>query len=93
VTTETKDDCGERSLSPGEFKRALGVHATTVRNWRLKGLVKFISLPSGRYRFPYSEVVRLKNEQAPAPEDSVQPNEDLTPPNVPAKVEADSPEG
>lgn len=68
VTTQNKEDCEDRLVSAGEFKRAVGIHAATLRNWRRKNMVKFVTLPSGRFRFPASEIDRILKERAPTPE-------------------------
>jgi hypothetical protein len=70
MPTQTKDDSGERLLPAGKFKRALNICTSTLRNWRLKGYVRFQALPSGHYRYPESEVARINKIQAPASYDS-----------------------
>jgi excisionase family DNA binding protein len=40
----------------------LGVHATTLRTWAEKGMVKMIKLPSGYRRFEPAEIERVRKE-------------------------------
>ena len=49
-------------LTPGEFGKHFGVTAQTVREWVKAGKVRGVRLPSGRWKIPYAEVDRIKEE-------------------------------
>jgi len=49
----------ERLLTPKEAARILGVHPLTLYRWAKKGKIKYVETPSGRMRYPMSEIQRL----------------------------------
>jgi len=49
----------ERMLRSGEVAEMLGVSRHTVAKWIREGRIKAITLPSGRYRIPESEVRKI----------------------------------
>jgi putative resolvase len=51
----------ERSYSPREAGRILGVTTHTIQVWDRQGKIRCIRLPTGRRRIPESEIRRLLN--------------------------------
>ena len=49
----------ESQLSIPEVAKLLKVSTVTVHNWRIRGHLKAVRLPNGRYRVLESEVSRL----------------------------------
>lgn len=49
----------ERLLTPKEAARMLGVHPLTLYRWARKGKIKVVTTPSGRYRYPLTEILRI----------------------------------
>jgi len=41
--------------------RLLGVHPVTLYRWAKKGKIRYIRTPTGRLRYPLSEIMRLKS--------------------------------
>jgi len=41
--------------------RLLGVHPVTLYRWAKRGKIKYIRTPTGRLRYPLSEIMRLKS--------------------------------
>ena len=46
-------------LLPGEAAYALGISYLTLWRWIKKGKIRYVKTKGGRYRIPYSEVVRI----------------------------------
>ena len=49
----------EKLLTPKEAAKLLGVHPLTLYRWAKAGKIKCVVTPSGRYRYPFSEVKRI----------------------------------
>jgi len=49
----------EKLLTPKEAAKMLGVHPLTLYRWAKKGKIKCIRTPSGRYRYPLKEILRI----------------------------------
>jgi len=49
----------ERHYSLGKAAELLGVSKSTIRLWRKQGKIRFARLPSGHWRIPESEILRL----------------------------------
>ena len=52
----------ERLLPPREAAKRLGVSVKTLWKWQRKGLIKAVRLPTGKLRYPESEVERIIRE-------------------------------
>lgn len=55
----SEDD--ERYITAKQAARVLGVHPVTLYRWAKEGKIRFIKTPSGRLRYPRSEIERLKS--------------------------------
>jgi len=51
----------ERYITAKQAARMLGVHPVTLYRWAKEGKIRFIKTPSGRLRYPLSEIERLKS--------------------------------
>ncbi|MEM3257884.1 MAG: helix-turn-helix domain-containing protein [Thermoproteota archaeon] len=49
----------EELLRPSEVARRFGISVKTLWKWQKKGIIKAIRLPTGKLRYPKSEVERL----------------------------------
>jgi len=55
-------DMSERYLKPKEVREMLGISRQTLWEWTKKGIIKAVRLPTGRFRYPESEVKRILEE-------------------------------
>lgn len=51
----------ERYLSTKQAAKLLGIHPITLYRWVKKGKIRYVKTPTGRIKFPYSEILRLKS--------------------------------
>jgi len=58
----------EEYLSRGKAAKAIGVHPLTIWRWTKASKIKAITTPKGQYRYPLSEIKRIKGEVANAKE-------------------------
>ena len=54
----------EKYLSRGKVAKAIGVHPLTIWRWTKANKIKAISTPKGQYRYPLSEIKRIKGDDA-----------------------------
>lgn len=52
----------DKLLTPKEAAKLLGVHTLTLYRWAKKGKIKYVVTPSGRYRYPLSEILRIRGK-------------------------------
>ena len=51
----------ERYLTAKQAARMLGVHPITLYRWAKEGKIKYVRTPTGRLRYPLSEIERLRS--------------------------------
>ncbi len=51
----------EKYITAKQAARMLGVHPITLYRWAKEGKIKYIKTPTGRLRYPLSEIERLKS--------------------------------
>ncbi len=51
----------ERYVTAKQAAKMLGVHPITLYRWAKEGKIKYVRTPSGRLRYPLSEIERLKS--------------------------------
>jgi len=51
-------------MSPSSLASYLSVTMKTLRRWRRRGLVPFVRLPSGQYRYDLNAVERVLTRRA-----------------------------
>ncbi|MEM1785458.1 MAG: helix-turn-helix domain-containing protein [Candidatus Bathyarchaeia archaeon] len=49
----------EELLRPSEVAKKFGISVKTLWKWQRKGIIKAVRLPTGKLRYPKSEVERL----------------------------------
>jgi len=52
----------EELLRPKDAARMLGVSVKTLWVWQRKGIIRAVRLPTGKLRYPRSEVLRILGE-------------------------------
>ena len=52
----------EKLLPPREVAKRLGVSVKTLWKWQKRGLIRAVRLPTGKLRYPESEVERIIRE-------------------------------
>lgn len=52
----------DKLLTPKEAAKLLGVHTLTLYRWAKKGKIKYVVTPSGRYRYPLSEILKIRGK-------------------------------
>jgi putative resolvase len=50
---------GEELLRPRDVAKIFGISVKTLWRWQRKGIIKAVRLPTGKLRYPKSEVERL----------------------------------
>ena len=49
----------EELLRPSDVARRFGISVKTLWKWQKKGIIKAVRLPTGKLRYPKSEVEKL----------------------------------
>jgi len=49
----------EELLRPSEVAKKFGISVKTLWKWQRKGIIRAVKLPTGKLRYPKSEVERL----------------------------------
>jgi len=52
----------EELLRPKDVARRLGISVKTLWVWQKKGIIRAVRLPTGKLRYPKSEVERILKE-------------------------------
>ena len=55
----------EKLYTTGEVAKIFGVSYVAMKKWAYSGKIKYIKTPSGKYRYPESEIRRLLGKQMP----------------------------
>ena len=51
----------ERYITAKQAAKMLGVHPVTLYRWAKRGKIRYIKTPTGRLRYPISEIERMKS--------------------------------